>query len=59
MMKSILKVTLLSALFILASCAHHKGCKGDSQCNMHKKDHSQVKSEQAETSTQEEAASKK
>lgn len=52
-MKSILKVTALSALFILASCAHHKSCKSDSQCNMHKKDQSLVKPEQTESSTPE------
>jgi hypothetical protein len=34
-MKNILKITILSALFVLTSCAHHsKCCKSDGKCEM-------------------------
>ncbi len=38
-MKNLLKISLLSTLFVLASCAHHSGgCNncGESQCEMKK-----------------------
>ncbi len=38
-MKSLLKATLLSSLFVLASCSHFgygHGCADKSQCDMHK-----------------------
>ena len=63
-MKSILKASLLSALFILTSCAHHHGCTscGKEQCEMHKdcsKDQCPMKSEHKDSAVKEEAPAKK
>lgn len=62
-MKSILKACVLSTLFILTSCAHHKACKCcDSQCEMHKdgtKDQCDMKSEHKDSTVKEEATAKK
>ncbi|MDD4974010.1 MAG: hypothetical protein PHY93_06645 [Bacteriovorax sp.] len=64
-MNSILKAFVLSTLFILSSCAHHRGCSkccDSSQCEMHKdgkKEQCPMKSEHADSTTKEVAPAKK
>ncbi|MBC7537991.1 MAG: hypothetical protein H7281_04170 [Bacteriovorax sp.] len=63
-MKSFVSVAMLSALFILTSCAHHHGVSKscESQCDMHKdgkKEQCPIKSEHADSKAVEEAPAKK